>query len=97
MLAVVFHVLGFTASALLAPITVRNFSLATDKGQDVFKANFDRRRLQGTIVARIALKFNALDKQFEFEFESSLPIFAPGATIEMTGRVREHKNAPMLL
>ena len=95
MLAVVLHVLGFTASAVLASITVRNFSLVTDKGEDVFQTYFDRRRLRDSIIDRIALKFNAMEKNFEFEFEISHPIFAPGATIEMTGRVqvREHKKA----
>ena len=91
--ALVFHFLGFTAS-LLASITVRNFSLVTDKGEHVFEEDFYRRRLSNRIVDRLALKFNAVEKHFEFVFENSHPIFSPGATIEMTGRVREHKKIP---
>ena len=97
MLAVVLHVLGFTTSALVASITVRDFSLVTDQGEDVFQADFDRRRLQASIVARLALKFNAIGKHFEFEFERSHPLFTPDATITMTGRVCGHKKTPMLL
>ena len=89
MLAVLFHVLGSTAK-LRAPITVRSFSLVTDKGENVFQTNFYRRRLAYNIVDRLALKFNAGNKQFEFELENSHPIFAPDAVIEITGRVREH-------
>ena len=65
MLAVVLHVLGFTDS-LLASIPVRNFSLVTDKGENVFQADFYRRRLAVGIVDRLALKFNDGNKQFEF-------------------------------
>ena len=93
MFPVVLHILGFTAS-LLASITVRDFSLVTDKGEDVFQAVSDRRQLQDSIMDRIALTFNAMEKNFEFKLERSHPIFAPGATIEMTGRVRRsHKKA----
>ena len=92
MFPVVLHILGFTAS-LLASITVRDFSLVTDKGEDVFQAVSDRRQLQDSIMDRIALTFNAMEKNFEFKLERSHPIFAPGATIEMTGRVRKHKKA----
>ena len=91
MLAVVLHVFGFTDS-LLASIPVHNFSLVTDKGENVFQADFYRRRLAVGMVDRLALKFNAEEKQFEFELESSHPIFAPGATIKITGRVRAHKK-----
>ena len=87
--ALVFHFLGFTAS-LLASITVRNFSLVTDKDENVFQADFHRRRLSNGIVDRLVLKFNVVEKQFEFVLENSHPIFSAGATIEMTGRVREH-------
>ena len=96
MLAVVLHVFGFTDS-LLASIPVHNFSLVTDKGENVFQADFYRRRLAVGMADRLALKFNAEEKQFEFELESSHPIFASGATIKITGRVREHEKAPVTL
>ena len=65
--AVVLHVFGLTFS-LLASIRVRKFSLVTDKGEDVFQADFYRRRLavKKRIVERLALKFKAVEKYFEF-------------------------------
>ena len=95
MLAVVIHVLGFTAS-ILESITVQDFSLVTDEGKNVFQAGC-RRRLEDRIVNRLALKFNAIGKHFEFEFERSHPLFTPDATITMTGRVCGHKKTAMLL
>ena len=91
--ALAFHLLGVTAS-LLASITVRDFSLVNDKGENVFQTNFYRRRLSGSILERIALKFNAAEKEFKFELESTHPIFAPGAKIKIIGRVREQKKKP---
>ena len=91
--ALAFHLLGVTAS-LLASITVRDFSLVTDKGENVFQTNFYRRRLSGSILERLALKFNTAEKQFKFELESTHPIFAPGAKIKIIGRVREQKKKP---
>lgn len=89
MIIAVFHVLGIAATPLNS-ITVREFSLETDKGENVLHPHFDRRRLVDFTVNRLALKFNALGDQFKFEFERSHPIFEPGLTIKMAGRVREH-------
>ena len=69
-------------------ITVRTFSLITDKGENVLREDFDRRRLTDSFD-RLALKFHAFEKQFEFKLERSYPIFAPEATIKMTGSVRK--------
>ena len=103
MLAVVLYVLGFAVNRAVnaKSITVRKFSLVTDIGENVLHADFDRRRLVKSIVRRIVLKFNAAEKQFEFEFERSYPIFAPGAAIKITGSVvckhsflKENKKHP---
>ena len=53
-------------------------------------ADFARHLEADSSVERLALKFNALGEQFNFEFERSHPIFEPGLTIKMAGRVREH-------
>ena len=88
MLVVALHVFGLTCIAKLPEsITVRKFSLLTSKGENVFDNNFARRRLSDNSVDKLVFKFSALDEQFEFEFERRYPIFAPGATIKMTGRV----------
>ena len=76
------------------PIAVRMFSLMTGKGENVLHEGFDRRRLADSFD-RLTLNFQALEKQFEFEFEPSFPIFKPGATIKIAGRVSEH-NQPTL-
>ena len=82
------HIVGFTASLL---ITVRNFSLVTDEGENVLQPNFDRRRLGDNVgTRRLTFKFNTLEKQFEFALSKSHPIFAPGATIRISGRVSLH-------
>ena len=52
-------------------------------------ADFDRRRLADRLTDRLALKFHAVERQFKFGFQRSHPIFAPGTTIKMTGRVSE--------
>ena len=92
------HVFGFTSS-LLVSITVRDFSLVSDQGEDVFQTDFYRRRLKAkkSMADRLALKFNAVEKHFEFEFERSHPIFAPGATIEWIGRVCERDTCNCFL
>ena len=89
MLAVSLFILAI-ASIPNDSITVRKFSLVTNKGENVFHKDFDRRRLMDSF-RELALKFHAVEKQFEFEFRRSYPIFAPGATIKMTGRVRTHR------
>ena len=84
----------FFSAAVALPdesITLRTFSLVTSKGENVLHSDFDRRRLTDNF-GRLALKFNAFEKQYEFEFERSHPIFAPGATIKMTGHVRKHNT-----
>ena len=97
MLAVVLHIWGFIAS-LQAAITVRNFSLVTDKGVNVFQADSGRRRLQDSAMDRIVLKFSAVEKIFEFQFESSHQIFSSKAVIEIIGRVCENNmKAPIML
>ena len=68
-------------------VTVHNFSLITDEGENVLHADFDRRRLTDSSFNRLAFKFYAFEKDFEFELERSNPIFAPGGTIKMTGHV----------
>ena len=83
----VLYVWGFTAD--VNSITVRKLYLVTETGENVFHADFDRRRLAESIVRRLVLKFNAEGKQFKFEFERSYPIFAPGSTIKITGSVRD--------
>lgn len=89
MLVVTLHILGSIAN-LPDSITVSKFSLVTAKGENVLHADFNRRRLGDNSVQRLFLKFNAVDKQFEFKFDHRHPIFAPGATIQMTGDVREY-------
>ena len=79
-----------TGAYICGAITLRTFSLVTNTGENVLHANFDRRRLADRSIDRLALKFHALEKQFEFEFARSHPMFAPGATIKMTGSVSEH-------
>ena len=73
-------------------ITVRTFSLVTSEGENVLHEDFDRRRLSNSF-GRLALKFNAIGKQFKFEFRRTYPIFAPDASIKMTSRVSECENA----
>ena len=70
------------------PISLREFSLATSNGENVFHEEFDRRRLTDS-SNRLALKFDAVEQQFEFEFERG-SVFAPGAIVRMTGHVRGH-------
>ena len=70
------------------PITLREFSLATTNGDNVFHEEFDRRRLADA-SHRLALKFHAFEKQFEFEFVRN-SVFAPNGVVRMTGHVREH-------
>ena len=69
-------------------ITVHTFSLITDKGENVLREEFDRRRLTDSFD-QLSLKFKAFEKQFEFKLARSNPIFTPEATIKMTGNVRE--------
>lgn len=38
-------------------------------------------------LSNLVLTFDAFEQHFEFEFERSYPIFAPGASIKMAGRV----------
>ena len=72
-------------------IKVRNFSLITEKGENVLQPGFDRRRLRDSIASqRLTLKLNALEKNFVFHLQKSHPIFAPDATIKLSGRVRLH-------
>ena len=89
MLVAAIHILGFIANSPDS-ITVRKFSLVTAKGESVLHTDFDRRRLRDNTVSKISLKFNAENEQFEFKFDRRYPIFAPGATIKMTGDVREY-------
>lgn len=70
-------------------ITLRTFSLVNKKGESVFHEDFARRRLADTFD-HLALKFHAIEKQFEFELKRSRSIFVPNATIKMTGHVCEH-------
>ena len=65
-------------------ISVRTFSLVTDTGENVLHKFFDRRRLADRSIDQLALKFDANGSHFEFKFERSYPIFAPGTTIKMT-------------
>ena len=88
MLAMVLYILAFSAN--VDSITIRKFSLVTDTGENVLHADFDRRRLAESIVHPLVFKFKYAGKQFEFEFERSYPIFAPGSTIKITGSVRKH-------
>ena len=74
-------------------VTVRKFSLVTDEGENVLHADFDRRRLADSSFDRLAFRFYAFGKHFEFELERSYPILAPGATIKMTSRVRSHNKS----
>ena len=77
------------------PITLREFSLATTNGDNVFHEEFDRRRLTDA-SHRLALKFHAFEQQFEFEF-LRYSVFAPDGVVRMTGHVREHRTgAPSL-
>ena len=78
------------ANVLDESIRLRTFSLVNTKGQSVFHDDFDRRRLADT-HDRLALKFRAKEKKFEFELQRSRSILAPAATIRMTGNVREHQ------
>ena len=71
--------------ALGEPIVLHNFSLITTTGKNVWRTDFERRRLAVHAIDRLALKFHAVEKKFEFELERSNPIFAPGATIKVTG------------
>ena len=72
-------------------ISVRIFSLVTHNGENVLHEGFDRRQL-GDKDDKLSLQFQAVDKQFEFDFHRSYPIFAPNATIKITGSVREHRS-----
>ena len=67
-------------------ITLREFSLETLMGDNVFHKVFDRRRLADA-SERLALKFDAGNKHFEFEFERS-SVFAPNAVVRTIGHVR---------
>ena len=79
-------------------IKVRNFSLITEKGENVLQPGFDRRRLRDSIASqRLTLKFNALERNFVFHLQKSHPIFAPDATIKLSGRVRFRIRTPILL
>ena len=71
-------------------IKVKTFTLATTEGDNVFQEQFDRRRLADTLE-RLALKFDAVDKHFEFEFRRN-SVFAPDAIIRKTGRVRTNSD-----
>ena len=82
MLAAALYILAIGACKPPETITLRTFSLATNNGEDVFHVEFDRRRLSET-TNRLALKFRAFDKQFEFEFRRS-SVFAPNAVVRMT-------------
>lgn len=68
-------------------IALREFSLVTKRGENVLQLNFNRRRLRHSANNRLALAFDAFEQRFEFEFEPSYPIFAPGARIKITRRV----------
>ena len=90
MLVVALHILGFIANMIAKlpdSITVRKFSLLTSKGENVFHKQFSRRRLAESSVDKLIFKFTVSKKKFKFEFERRYSIFAPGATIKMTGRV----------
>ena len=67
-------------------ITLREFSLETLMGDNVFHEVFDRRRLSDA-SERLALKFDADSKQFEFEFQRS-SVFAANAVVRTIGNVR---------
>lgn len=75
------------ASGCIPPelIKVKAFTLATTRGDNVFQEQFDRRRLADTFE-RLALKFDAVHKHFEFNFRRS-SVFASDAIIRRTGRV----------
>ena len=73
------------------PITLRKFSLATSNGENVFHEEFKRRRLTAAFN-RLNLKFHAVEKLFEFEFERS-SVFAPDAIVRMTGQVSKHHDS----
>ena len=91
MRAVFFALVHFTlaiADKTGDSITVRSFTLLTSTGESVFHKDFDRRRLATNSDASLALKFKAVQQQFEFKFQRTHSIFAPDAIIEMTGNVR---------
>ena len=92
MLAAALCILLSVADTSQESVVVRKFSLVTDGGENVLHADFDRRRLADSSFNRLAFKFYAFGKHFEFELERSYPILAPGATIKMTSRVRTHKQ-----
>jgi hypothetical protein len=74
-------------------ITVRKFSLVNGKGENVLHKHFDRRQLADRFD-QLSLKFHAMEKQFEFKFERSDPIFAPGANIRMTSNGNGYVEVP---
>ena len=88
MLAAALYILGI-AHKPDESITVRSFTLLTSNGENVFHDDFDRRRLADNSDSSLALKFHAVEQQFEFKFQRSHSIFAPGSTVEITGNVRE--------
>ena len=85
----IMSILQLDALAMKCPppesITLRKFSLATLKGENVFHEVFDRRRLSDA-SEHLALKFHAINKQFEFEFQRT-SVFAPDAVVRMIGHV----------
>ena len=96
MLAIVLCVLRLAATPLDSVI-VYEFSLETDKGENVLHQHFDRRRLADFTVNRLALKFNVSGEKFAFLFQRSHPIFEHGCAINMAGNVRVRRIRLALL
>ena len=97
----VLHVLGLTTTRPDA-VTVRNFSFVDDKGESVLRPDFDWRRLSDGFAAspfaprRLTLKFSAVERQFQFQFQKNYPIFTPDATIQINEQVRSYCSTLVL-
>ena len=87
MFAIVLYLLRLAAIPLDS-VVVHEYSLKTDKGENVLHHHFDRRRLADSTVNRLALKFNVSGEQFAFVFQRSYPIFERGCTMKIAGNVR---------
>ena len=66
-------------------ITVHTFSLETRKGENILHEQFDRRRLADDFE-RLAFKFHAFEKNFEFDFQRRSS-FSPDAVVRTAGNV----------
>ena len=66
-------------------ITVHTFSLENHKGENVFDEYSDRQRLADDFE-RLAFKFYAFEKNFEFDFQRRSS-FSPDAVVRTAGNV----------